>query len=290
MTSFLFQPSPQYNRQPTHSASPRSPPFPASLSKQPPSPHLFRPNLVLTLPVQSRNPACPISESWGLVSWLAGPVPPANRPHFPIHFAGYFVQTAYPFTLKSLQMDDNLQRRGQALEDMFFQQRDKHLMERLTREMADQQARDALAHVSGISNAKVLQALVDQKIGPGNIVCLTMVPLVCVAWADGELQDEERQTILSSASENGIKADSAAFELLDSWLGQKPNSELFDTWKLYVTSLKCTLDETAFRQVAQAILDRAEAVAKSAGGFLGMGSTSVSEKKTLEEIATVLHV
>lgn len=187
-------------------------------------------------------------------------------------------------------MEDNLQRRGQALEDMFFQQRDKHLMERLTREMADQQARDALAHVSGIANQKVLQALVDQKIGPGNMVCLTMVPLVCVAWADGELQEEERSAILAAACENGIKPESAACELLNTWLGNKPNSELFDTWKLYATSLKCTLDETAFRQVAQTILDRAKSVAKSAGGFLGMGSTSVSEKKVLEEIETVLHI
>jgi hypothetical protein len=57
-----------------------------------------------------------------------------------------------------------------------------------------------------------------------------------------------------------------------------------------VTSLKCTLDETAFRQVAQTILERAKSVAKSAGGFLGMGSTSVSEKKLLEEIESILHV
>lgn len=173
---------------------------------------------------------------------------------------------------------------------MFFQQRDKHLIERLTKELADQQARDALAQVSGISNPKVLQALVEQDIGPGNLVCLTMVPLIHIAWADGELQDEERDAIQKAAHENGIKSDSTAAQLLNTWLTHKPTTQLVDAWKLYVTSLKCTLDEAAYKQVAQAIVDRTHAVAHSAGGFLGMGSTSVSEKKAIEEIKSMLQV
>jgi hypothetical protein len=187
-------------------------------------------------------------------------------------------------------MEDNLQRRGQVLEDLFFQQRDQLLVERLHREMADQQAREALAHVSGIANEQVLQALVDQEIGPGNLVCLTMVPLVSVAWADGVLDEQERNTVNAVACENGIKPESAACELLNSWLVNKPKPELFDAWKLYVTSLKCTLDEAAFRQVAETIGDRAKSVAKSAGGFLGFGGTSIAEKKVLEEIEAALKI
>jgi len=186
-------------------------------------------------------------------------------------------------------MEDNLHRRGQALEDMFFQQRDRQLLERLTREFADKQARDALAAVSGITHEKVLQALVDQKIGPGNLVCLTLVPLVSVAWADGEVQAEEAAAISRAASDSGIDDKSATGELLSSWLRTKPSAELFDAWRLYVTSLKCSLAESEFRHVGENVLTRTEGVAKAAGGFLGLGSTSVSEKKVLDEIRTLLQ-
>lgn len=187
-------------------------------------------------------------------------------------------------------MDDNLQRRGNALEDLFFQQRDRQLMEQLSKELADTQARTALAQVSGISNEQVLQALVNQNIGPGNMICLTMVPLVQVAWADGEVQPDEAAAIRRAANENGVKSDSASGELLNRWLARKPPVELYQAWKLYLTSIKTTLDEASFRQVAEAIWKRAETVAHAAGGFLGIGSTSVSEKKVLDELKSLLHI
>lgn len=186
-------------------------------------------------------------------------------------------------------MEDNLQRRGQALEDAFFQQRDQQLMERLTRELADKQAREALAAVSGISHEKVLQALVNQKIGPGNLVSLTLVPLVAIAWADGEVQSEEAAAISRAAAESGIDANSATGELLAGWLRTKPSAQLFEAWRLYVTSLKCTLSESEFRQLGETVLARTEGVAKAAGGFLGIGAMSVSEKKLLDEIRALLQ-
>lgn len=187
-------------------------------------------------------------------------------------------------------MDDSLQRRGQALEDLFFQQRDRVLLDRMRRELADKQARESLAQVSGISNEKVLQALVDQGIAAGTLVCLTMVPLVAVAWADGEVQDAERGAILSAAAENGIKPVSAAYDLLDSWLRSKPGPELLDSWRLYTTSLRCTLDPASYTQVATTILERATHIAEAAGGILGLGAVSSSEQRVLDVMAKALGV
>jgi hypothetical protein len=185
-------------------------------------------------------------------------------------------------------MDDSLQRRGQALEDLFFQQRDKILLERIGAEIASKQAREALAHISGITNEKVLQSLVEQGIAPVTLVSLTMIPLIFVAWADGKIEEKERAAILNASNENGIQTDSAAFDLLNSWLRSKPGPELMDGWKLYTTSLRCTLDPTAYSQVCTSIMERTTEIAKSAGGVLGLGSISTSEKKVLDNLEKIL--
>ena len=181
-------------------------------------------------------------------------------------------------------MDDSLQRRGQALEELFFQERDKVLLERMRTEIAAKQAREALAEVCGISNEKVLQSLVDQGIAPGTLVSLTMIPLVCVAWADGKIEEKERNAILKAAIDNGIADDSAAYNLLSDWLRSKPGPELMDGWKLYTTSLRCTLDSAAYGQVTSAILERTTEIAKAAGGILGLGAISASEQKILDDL------
>ena len=185
-------------------------------------------------------------------------------------------------------MDDSLQRRGQALEDLFFQQRDNVLLERIRTQIVAKQAREALAKVCGISNEKVLKSLVKQGIAPGTLVALTMIPLVYVAWADGKIEAKERNALLKAANENGIRDDSPAFELLSSWLGTKPKPELLDGWKLYTTSLRCTLDSAAYGQVTTAILERTTEIAKSAGGILGLGAISASEKKVLDNLEKAL--
>ena len=114
---------------------------------------------------------------------------------------------------------------------------------------------------------------------------LALVPLVEVAWADGNMDRRERRAVLSAASDAGLQESGTAYQLLEGWLGTRPRPTLLETWKEYVSGLveEMTAD-TRFALMDQ-ILGRARAVAEAAGGFLGMGSkVSTEEQAMLDQL------
>ncbi len=181
-------------------------------------------------------------------------------------------------------MEDSIQERGKSLEDAFFRQRDEELLRKLRGDLEKQDASRVLSELTGITAPGVIEQLAAQRIGAETLVSLTMVPLVAVAWADGVIQDSERDAILKAAGQNGIAADSAAAKLLDSWLRNKPSAELHEAWRSYVGALRSTIDPTAFSQMKNTVLARAESVARTAGGILGFAAISASEQRVLDDL------
>jgi hypothetical protein len=181
-------------------------------------------------------------------------------------------------------MDDALQKRGHALEEIFFQEQNKILLEKLRKEMEGKALRETLSNVSGITDFKALEAMVAIGVNAESLVAMTMIPLVAIAWADGVVQPNEKDAILKAAAGNNIVAGSAAHSLLQAWLQDRPSHELMDSWKQYIKALKSAIEPAAFQQIKNTVLSRAEEIAKCAGGFLGMAAVSESEKKVLNEM------
>lgn len=181
-------------------------------------------------------------------------------------------------------MSGSLSERGKALEDMFFTEKDRQLLEQLRKEMQDQENRKGLAAATGISNDALLDALVEQNLTAESMASVSLIPLVATAWADGKIDEAEREAVMEAASSNGIEKGSASHGLIDSWLKQRPSDELMETWKAYVATLKETLDAEAFSQLKSSILQRARDVSEAAGGILGFGKTSDSEAKVIAEL------
>jgi hypothetical protein len=121
-------------------------------------------------------------------------------------------------------------------------------------------------------------------VAPETLLAFSLVPLVEVAWADGEIQDRERKAILDAAIEKGVEADSPTCTLLDNWLHTKPDQVLYETWRSYIDELLRSLGDDARAQMKTSVIGRARAVAEAAGGFLGVGSISDAEKTMLEEL------
>ena len=186
-------------------------------------------------------------------------------------------------------MEDSLNMPGRDLEEAFFRKNDQELIERMHAEKAAEARRKALADVSGISDRAVLDQLVAHNIRPETLAALTLVPVIAVAWADGEVQPEERHAVLKAAEHNGIARGSAAHELIDRWLAQKPDAKLLATWNLYVRSLCAVLPEPTRQELKADLLGHAEAVARSAGGLLGLGSVSSDEKIVLARLESAFH-
>jgi len=175
--------------------------------------------------------------------------------------------------------DDFLGDRRRVLEDSFFAQRDRELMEKLKTQVK----KEALSDACGIKNPAALESLVNANISPETITALTLVPLIAVAWADGKISPEERTAIFSAMEAAGIEADSICHQLLDTWLTD-PCPELVEAWKGYIQALAASASPDAIATLRDDVLERAREIAAAAGGVLGVGSISKSERAVIEDL------
>ena len=100
--------------------------------------------------------------------------------------------------------NDSLQDRGKAMEDMFFHDRDAQLIEKMKAELSAEEDRTSLIAATGIQDASVINKLMEQGISCETLAGVGLIPLVVVAWADGKMEDKEREAILQAACESGI--------------------------------------------------------------------------------------
>jgi hypothetical protein len=175
--------------------------------------------------------------------------------------------------------------RRNELEETFFSQRDRELMQKLRERIASQERLKALAEVSGITDDELLAQLDQLDVSAETVAALSLVPLVAVAWADGKMDSREREAVLSAAAQKGLEPGHPGYLLLEGWLDQQPERRLLDVWKGYVATLTPTLSDPAKHALQADLLGRARAVAEAAGGLLGFGTRiSAAERSTLSEL------
>ncbi|MDH3521803.1 MAG: hypothetical protein OEM49_15250 [Myxococcales bacterium] len=176
--------------------------------------------------------------------------------------------------------------RQKALEEVFFEQENRRLVERIQAEEAKLAAKHGLKEISGIADDALIEQLVALQIRPGSWAAMALIPLVEVAWASGKVEEKERRAVLSAAEANGVTKGSASFELLEQWLEQRPAPAYLEAWGLYIVELCAELGEAERAALQNEILGRARQVAEAAGGLLGFG-TKISEKeqRVLGELA-----
>jgi hypothetical protein len=185
---------------------------------------------------------------------------------------------------------DGLHERGKALENSFFQQRDRVLLEKLQKDMTNRQSRDALKAVSGIEDVEVLDLMLEHNIDANTVAALSLIPLITVAWADSKMEESEKTALMKAAAASGITENSPSFMLLQQWTEQKPGPDLFETWQQYVTELSSQIDEVSREKVKSSLVERARSVATAAGGFLGIGSISSAEANVIKKCEQAFEV
>lgn len=172
----------------------------------------------------------------------------------------------------------DMESRARRLEDAYFLKRDAQLIELRKEQQRIQKTKEELAKSSGISNPKVLDKLVELNITPNLLSSLLVLPLLEVAWADGELDAKEREAVLKASAVGGLVKGSLDYQLLESWLKEKPSKHFLDAWLYYMEGLREVLTQEELDNLKVAFLDRARHVAEAAGGFLGFGN-KVSDKE-----------
>jgi len=132
--------------------------------------------------------------------------------------------------------------------------------------------------------------LLDAGINAKTAASLSIVPLVVVAWADGVIQPQERKAILQGADEAGMTKGDAAYQLLQTWLDEKPEDSLFIAWKEYIQALAKQVNTETLQGLKDNITARIHKIAKAAGGVLGIHKVDVSEKQAMKEIESAFDV
>ena len=175
--------------------------------------------------------------------------------------------------------------RRKALEESFFSKREAKLREQLQEERSREEGLEALAGECGVQDKKVLAALLHAGIEPETLAALTLIPLVAVAWANGNIEPAECDAVLEAADRSGVRKGEPPFELLEAWLAFRPPDTLLESWVGYANELRTILDEEELKALRDDLVSRALKIAEAAGGIMGLGSrVSRAEKAVLGQI------
>src|SRR5262245_42708019 len=130
-------------------------------------------------------------------------------------------------------MSDPLDDRSRALEAAFFPSHASDYREALRLREQELAAVGALREASGIAEEPILRRL----------AALGRIPIVEVAWADGEMDERERDAILVGAESVGIEPGSPSHGLLRIWTEDEPAPDLLVAWREFIGALHAELED-----------------------------------------------
>ncbi|QDU77328.1 hypothetical protein Pan97_43950 [Bremerella volcania] len=173
--------------------------------------------------------------------------------------------------------------------DSMFVAENEELLEKLREQIKHDEELEELSKAIGIEDKELVQSLMDLGITAHSMAALTMYPMVCVAYADGVLNIEERDLIMKMASEWNMKPGDAGFEVLNHWLVQGPTEDGFAVWKKYIQTVMTQMTPQQIADLKLSIMSRSNAVATAVGDVLGRfgNRTNKAEDARLAEIESV---
>ena len=141
-----------------------------------------------------------------------------------------------------------------------------------------------------MEDAATLRKLADLGMDDQSFKALALLPLVQVAWADGEIQASEEKMILELAASR-FEIGEEGRMLLQNWLRYRPTAEYLATGREALVAVASNdTTGTLGEDILSDVVALSRAVAKAAGGLFGIGAVSRSEADALDEIAATLRV
>jgi len=119
---------------------------------------------------------------------------------------------------------------------------------------------------------------------------LRVLPLVYVAWADGEIQPEELAVIIESAESFGL-SHAASLELLESWLQDRPSDNFFKQGLRLLSYVVASLPDDEAAKAVDDVAALCDSVARAAGGMVGHSvRIDPDEQMALRQVAVRLDL
>nr|MBA3949577.1 hypothetical protein [Acidobacteriota bacterium] len=124
---------------------------------------------------------------------------------------------------------DAFKERGKALEDEYFHRKERELIEKMRAKARVDAAQQELGTHTGVADPQILADLHELGYTAETISLLHLVPLVQMAWAEGQVSRREHDLIIEAARARGIESGTAADTQLQGWLTTRPSDALFTT-------------------------------------------------------------
>ena len=175
--------------------------------------------------------------------------------------------------------------RGRTLEEEYFRKREKELIEKMRHHAEAEAARRRLGEQAGVADEEILQDLQALGYTAETVALLHVVPLVQMAWAEGNVSDRERDLIVEAARARGVEPGSAADRQLASWLTRRPSEDFFEkTLRAIGAILQAQPPETRAASEKD-LLSYCTAIASASGGIMGFRTVSDEERQILGRIS-----
>ena len=176
--------------------------------------------------------------------------------------------------------------RARSKEDEYFLRAEAELLEKIRARAAKDAERRALGEYHGVQDEVILKAFEDAGYDRDTVQILHLVPILQVAWVDGEVAKAERAEILKIAAARNVAEGSPAHAKLLSWLDSSPSAQFFERTMDIVYRLLELFPEEKRASLQSDIMTASLAVASASGGFLGLGSkVSAAERALIESFA-----
>lgn len=176
--------------------------------------------------------------------------------------------------------------RARSKEEEYFLKAEAELLEKARARVAKEAERRAMGEYHGVQDEEILAAFEEAGFDRDTVQVLHLVPILQVAWVDGEISKAEREEILKIAAARNVVEGSPAHARLVSWLESPPPPEFFERTMRIITRLLELFPDERREQLQSDVLSASRAVASASGGFLGFGSkVSADEKHLMDKFA-----
>jgi hypothetical protein len=178
--------------------------------------------------------------------------------------------------------------RGKVLEEAFFYRVDRELGEMLGKRLQREEKIRLLANATGIRNQKHLELLADSGFELSTLH-FVWVPLILVAWADGNAEKLEKKAIAGILASKGISQETIARVVSHAWFCKKPTEELWEIWAEFSAATSASLNAAMYNELIDEIVRLCRLVADASGGFIGLGKISATETRAIDRVIRTLQ-
>ncbi|MBA2660969.1 MAG: TerB family tellurite resistance protein [Bradymonadaceae bacterium] len=186
-------------------------------------------------------------------------------------------------------MSDKLKPSGE--EEQYFQKEEREARERLRQEQ--QLAAIRLQERKGIAEAlhtndEIANEAMSLGFDADTAPVLPFVPIIQVAWADGNVSNAENRKVLELAGQYGLAEGSPAHNFLKLLISERPSAAFFAR---VTTLMQRIVKDNPDDSINSNLLDLCVAVAQASGGFFGLTNPIGKEERALlQEFAAAFSV